>query len=96
MESNLTRISVTIAGRKYTLSVERNDETLIRNAAETMNRRISDFARKYPGKDMQDILSMILISNAAELVKSENGNHYLGIQLQKRLDEISLLLAEAV
>ncbi|HBG70244.1 MAG: hypothetical protein A2W93_13185 [Bacteroidetes bacterium GWF2_43_63] len=95
--SGLVKITVTLANRKYTLSVEKEDEMVIRNATESINSRIKDFNKQYPSKDMQDILAMILLNTSAALSKKEtsdiNGSHE---ELVSRLSEINQLLVKAV
>lgn len=95
--SGLVKITVTLANRKYTLSVEKEDEMVIRNATESINSRIKDFNKQYPSKDMQDILAMILLNTSAALSKKEtsdiNGSQE---ELVSRLSEINQLLVKAV
>lgn len=95
--SGLVKITVTLANRKYTLSVEKEDEMVIRNATESINSRIKDFNKQYPSKDMQDILAMILLNTSAALSKKEtsdiNGSNE---ELVSRLSEINQLLVKAV
>ena len=95
--SGLVKITVTLANRKYTLSVEKEDEMVIRNATESINSRIKDFNMQYPGKDMQDILAMILLNTSAALAKKENtGDPDSQEELLSRLSEINQLLVKAV
>lgn len=96
MSNELTKITVTLANRKYTLSVEREDEILIRNASEKINGRVKEYLQQYPGKDIQDILAMILLNYAASLGKAENANQYIEDELLSGLIHINQLLAKAV
>ncbi|PKP05139.1 MAG: hypothetical protein CVU11_01715 [Bacteroidetes bacterium HGW-Bacteroidetes-6] len=92
----LVKISVTVANRKYTLSVENEDEILIRNAAETINNKVKEFLLQFPGKDMQDIMAMTLLNYAASLGKSDKQNSFVNEELHSRLQNINQLLVEAV
>ncbi len=95
--SGLVKITVTLANRKYTLSVEKEDEMVIRNATESINSRIKDFNMQYPGKDMLDILAMILLNTSAALAKKDNaGDSDSQEELLSRLSEINQLLVKAV
>jgi cell division protein ZapA len=95
--SGLVKITVTLANRKYTLSVEKEDEMVIRNATESINSRIKDFNMHYPGKDMQDILAMILLNTSAALAKKDNSEDSGSKEeLLSRLSEINQLLVKAV
>jgi len=94
--SGLVKITVTLANRKYTLSVEKEDEMVIRNATESINGRIKEFTSQFPGKDLQDILAMILLNTSAALSKSETSGKSNDEELHSRLSEINQLLAKAV
>lgn len=51
----------------------------------------------YPGKDMQDILAMILLNTSAALAKKDNsGDSGSKEELLSRLSEINQLLVKAV
>lgn len=92
----LVKISVTLANRKYTMSVENDDELIIRNAAETINNRVKEFLLQFPGKDLQDILAMTLLNYAASLGKSDKQYSFINEELHSRLQNINQLLVEAV
>lgn len=95
--SGLVKITVTLANRKYTLSVEKEDEMVIRNATESINSRIKDYNMQYPQKDMQDILAMILLNTSAALSKNDSsGNDQNREELISRLSDINQLLVKAV
>lgn len=95
MEDNMIRITVGLAGRKYTLSVKREDEMVIRQATERVNQQIKEYHHGFPGKDIQDILAMILITCSASLEKTvEKDPDTKNIEI--RLRHIQQLLAEAV
>ena len=95
--SGLVKITVTLANRKYTLSVKKEDEMVIRNTTESINSQIKDFNVQYPGKDMQDILAMILLNTSAALAKKDNtGDPDIKEELLSKLSKINQLLVKAV
>ncbi|MPM02920.1 hypothetical protein SDC9_49178 [bioreactor metagenome] len=94
--SGLVKITVTLANRKYTLSVEKEDEMVIRNATESINSRVKEYQMQFPGKDMQDILAMILLNTSSALTKKESSENSISETLQSRLSEINQLLVKAV
>jgi len=94
--NSLVKITVTLANRKYTLSVEEEDEIVIRNATEKINGRVKEYLNQFPNKDIQDILAMILLNTTATLSKTEASTGNADGELQSRLDEINLLLVKAV
>jgi len=94
--SDFSKITVMIANRKYTLSVEKKDEQVIRDATERINKQIIEYQQQFKGKDVQDILSMILLKVAASNGKEESiGSHEM-TALQTRLEDINQLLEKAV
>ena len=94
--SDFSKITVMIANRKYTLSVEKKDEQVIRDATEQINNQIIEYQQRYKGKDVQDILTMILLNLAASKGKEESlGSHDM-TALQTRLEDINQLLEKAV
>jgi cell division protein ZapA len=93
----LIKITITIANRKYTLSVKKEDETMIKNATESINGQIKNLSTQYPGKDMQDIMAMVLINTSAAIAKKEAlENQSSESDLLTRLSEINQLLVMAV
>ncbi|PLW94465.1 MAG: cell division protein ZapA [Marinilabiliales bacterium] len=94
--SDLINISVFIAERKYTLSVERKDEAIIRQAAETINDRIKEYSRQYQYTDKRDLLSMVTLSFTAALLKADTKDDDHSEKLKKDLSEIHQTLLKAV
>ena len=57
------KISIKIAGRMFNLTATSPEaEELYRNAADIINQRYADYTRKYPGKNVSDLLSMIALN----------------------------------
>ena len=48
-------IKVTIAGRTYPLTIDRNEEEVIRKAAAEINKNIDSLKSNYAVKDVQDL-----------------------------------------
>lgn len=61
-------IKVTIAGRTYPLTIDRDEEEQIRKAASLINANIKDLQDNYAVKDMQDLLSMTALQYAVKSV----------------------------
>jgi len=94
--SDFAKITVMIANRKYTLSVEKKDEQVIRDATEQINNQVFEYQKRYKGKDVQDILAMILLNLAASKEKEESPGSHNMTALQSRLEDINQLLEKAV
>jgi cell division protein ZapA len=63
---NLIPISLLIGDRTYRIRVEENEEESIRKMAKKLNDQIAGFKTQFGGKDMQDYLSMVLLSIVTE------------------------------
>lgn len=94
--SDLINISVFIAERKYTLSVERKDEAIIRQAADKINERIKEYSKQYQYTDKRDLLSMVTLSFTAALLKADTKDDEESEKLKKGLSDIHQTLLEAV
>lgn len=62
-------IKVTIAGRTYPLTINREEEEQIRKAAAKINDNIKELQDNYAVKDMQDLLSMTALEYAVKSVE---------------------------
>ncbi len=51
-------IKIVIAGRNYPLTINENEEELIRNAVNDINTNVNRLQENYAVKDMQDLLAM--------------------------------------
>jgi len=81
-------IKVTIAGRTYPLTVKRDEEEAVRKAAKEINESVKVFQDNYAVKDKQDLLAMIALQVASELIsKTESSDEKLMIRELKTLDE---------
>ena len=62
-------LKIIIAGRTYPLTIKKEEESIIRNAAERINSNIKKLQGSYAVKDMQDLLAM----TALQLVVQQEG-----------------------
>jgi cell division protein ZapA len=63
-------IKVQIAGRNYPLSIQPEEEALIRIAESKIEANIKAFQDKYGVKDSQDLLAMTMIQMATQMAKT--------------------------
>ena len=59
-------LKVIIAGRTYPLTINKDEETAIMNAAEKINSNIKKLQGNYAVKDMQDLLAMTALQLALQ------------------------------
>ena len=69
-------IKVTIAGRTYPLTIDRNEEEVIRKAAAEINKNIESLKSNYAVKDVQDLLAMTALQFATKNVENLNSIEY--------------------
>ncbi len=66
-------LKVVIAGRTYPLTIKKEEERIITEAAEKINNNIKKLQGNYAVKDMQDLLAMTTLQFAVQM-GSENKN----------------------
>lgn len=72
IEMSELSIKVTIAGRTYPLTIERDEEEKIRKAAVQINENIKHLQENYAVKDMQDLLAMTALQFSTQHVAANN------------------------
>jgi hypothetical protein len=71
--SDTLPINLILGDRTYRIKIDRNDEEKVRNKAKKLNDQLIEFKKQYAGKDMQDYLAMVLLSNVFEQKTDEKG-----------------------
>lgn len=87
-------ISITIADRPYKLVIEKEYEELFRRSAKLIDGRIKSYSSNYAYKDKQDLLAMVALDNAINLLQYERNNTEKETILEKKLIEIDTALTE--
>ena len=64
--NHTTQVTVLIAGRPYLLNINTSDEALINRLAKEINDKISAFQASQPSRDLQDCLSLALLSSGVD------------------------------
>lgn len=70
-EEKLIPVNIVVADRSYRLKVRPEEEEQVRNAIKKVNQKILEFKTSYAGKDMQDYISMCLITYATQSVEAD-------------------------
>jgi cell division protein ZapA len=89
-------ITVSIAGRPYSLSIERKDEEKVREAAKKVNKAINDYSNAFEYKDHQDLFAMMALQFATSSLELEYEKLFRDEQMMRKLSENDGLLAEQV
>lgn len=88
-------ISVRIADRPYRLTIRKEEEEIIRNAAKQINERLKEYADSYAYNDKQDLISMVAILFATKAISLEKQFEHKDNILLKRLLEIDKVLSQS-
>ncbi|MFT3901911.1 MAG: cell division protein ZapA [Niabella sp.] len=70
MPDNLIPANINIADRQYRIKVSPADEQSVRHSIKLINDKVMELKKQFPGKDMQDYISMTLIWFATEFKQS--------------------------
>jgi cell division protein ZapA len=71
MSEEKLSIKISIADRYYPLKIAREDEEIVRAAAQRINQKIDQFNVKYSGQDSQDALAMATLQFVLSLLRYE-------------------------
>ncbi|MFN3555914.1 MAG: cell division protein ZapA [Bacteroidales bacterium] len=85
-------ISVIIADRPYRLKVSNEtEEQEVRKAGDLINTKIKEYANHFAFRDKQDLLAMVVLQFAVDVVKSEESQRYQET-LEQKLKNLDQLL----
>lgn len=89
------RITISIAGKRFSLNVPRKDEEIYRKAADQLNSKIADYTRKNPNADESYILAQAAFYMSLRLqVLNDAHMHDMKI-LSEINDEVEAILPKA-
>ena len=84
-------IKVTIGGRSYPLTINRDEEEKVRKAAHEIDKCVKELKSNYAVVDMQDLLAMTALQFANESTSTNNS-----LEFEKLSKEIILLRDEII
>jgi cell division protein ZapA (FtsZ GTPase activity inhibitor) len=94
--ANELPITITIEGRPYKLTINRNEEETIRKAAKLIEGQISHYAGNYRYSDKQDLLAMVALHFATSAIYAQNEASFITNSLSPALTDIDLILTDAL
>lgn len=89
---NELTISVIIADRPYRLTIDRNEEEMIRSRANLINEKIKTYSESYAFNDKQDLLAMVALEEATTAGKHNDELNYKEDTVLKTLTDLDLFL----
>jgi cell division protein ZapA (FtsZ GTPase activity inhibitor) len=85
-------ISVIIADRPYRLRIgSEEEEQVLRQAGELINSKMHEYASNFAFRDKQDLLAMVALQYAVDVVKSAESAD-LKAEMSKKLTDMEKLL----
>ena len=87
-------ITVNLADRNYRLTIDADEEEVIRKAAHSMEEQLKAYADNFGYKDKQDLLAMIALHFAISSLKQEHELQYRDSLLTEKLQEIDKVLSD--
>ena len=88
------KLTVNIAGREFGLNVESEQEEAIRSAVKKLNMEIEELQYNYHGRDLRDILSIVLLSEEKRIVEMEDRDNFVINDDISKLEELDKSLGE--
>lgn len=92
-EKSTKRISVVIAGRSYPVKVSEAEARLIPGIEKKINDQIMKIQMSYKDLDMQDYLSMVLLTN---VISSNNTEEPEIDSAFEKLDQLNSLIEKSI
>ena len=86
-------IKVDIGGRPYNLTISREEEELVRKAAEDVNKTISKYSKAFEYKDMQELYAMVSLQYASGTMHTENEKSFKEKELKDKLKDVDEFLS---
>ncbi|MFT6334462.1 MAG: cell division protein ZapA (FtsZ GTPase activity inhibitor) [Halioglobus sp.] len=92
-EKSTTRITVVIAGRSYPVKATEAEARLLPSIEKKINDQIMKIQMSYKDLDMQDYLSMVLLTN---IMSSNNAEEQEKEAVSEKLDQLNSLIESVI
>ncbi len=88
----MQKIKLNIGNRVYPLSVDTNQEEILRKAAKQINQMINDYESKYAVRDKQDSLAMCALQILSQSKTFSNDDDKEIFEIGEKLNKIKELI----
>ena len=92
-EKSTKRVTVVIAGRSYPVKATEAEARIIPSIEKKINDQIMKFQMSYKDLDMQDYLSMVLLTNVLSNNDSEESDTE---SISEKLDQLNSLIESTI
>ncbi len=89
-------IKVNIAGRMYPLTVQQDEEESIRKAVKAIDEMVRDYEQNYAVKDKQDLLAMVALQYATQVVNLNEKTDSIDKSFNTKLKVLNDLISEVL
>jgi cell division protein ZapA len=93
---NELTISVTIAERPYRLTIQRDEEEVIRKATNEINKKIKEYSNNFAFNDIQDLIAMVVLEFATKVVNFEKDLSGNETETINKLVDLNKLLSDSL
>lgn len=83
-------LKIVIAGRTYPLSVKKEDEQAVLQAAQEINDKVKEFEQNYSVRDKQDLLAMSALNLLATLKQKPKQEP----ELEDEINQLDLFVSD--
>lgn len=90
----MKRLEVAIGGRVFPLKVEEDEVTVILEMVDEINEKLRNLQATYSNKDMQDCLSMLILTYAVE--HKNNQIQQDTSEIESRLNQVEYMLDDLI
>lgn len=88
----MQKIKLNIGNRVYPLSVDTNQEEILRKAAKQINQMINDYESKYAVRDKQDSLAMCALQILSQSKTFSNDDDKEIFEIGEKINKIKELI----
>lgn len=87
-------ITVAIADRQFKLRIKRDEEEFFRQAVGNIERQLNEYSQLYAYKDKQDLLSMVLLQYATDLLRTKAQQVHSEKEWMETLSKLDRVLSD--
>lgn len=92
-EIELKKLTIVIAGRSFPVKVTKEEALILPQIEKTLNEQIRQVQLSYADRDIQDCLSMVLLTQA---IAAQNNESSIEPELSDKVDKLNLEVESAL
>ena len=92
-EIELKKLTIVIAGRSFPVKVTKEEALILPQIEKTLNEQIRQVQLSYADRDIQDCLSMVLLTQA---IAAQNNESSIDSELTDKISNLNLAIERAL